>query len=227
MMLWNILAQDGDAGQLVWIIAVLILSAIGYLAEWLRNKQSEKEAEQRKRRMNVPSPTPEQREKPPVRPTHRRQEQPTSRPVARPRPRSAERTTSPQPRPPTRPTQPPPTTEPARPAIPIPVPQEGIAPPRAPRARRRQAEQPAVQAMAEAQQKQAAEMANLRERLRQAETQLQRQHKMTPAEVADALKNRSFKSITSEELRRAVILREIFALPPALREEPGFGGWSA
>jgi hypothetical protein len=72
---------------------------------------------------------------------------------------------------------------------------------------------------------QAAEMASLRERLRQAESQLQRHKQMTPAEVAASIRERSFHSITNAELRRAVILREIFSPPPALRNESDFTAW--
>jgi hypothetical protein len=261
----QIVAQDGGGlGDLAFIIAVLVFSGLGYLAEWFKNKQQEKEADQKWGKEKKPPPA-----RPPGKPDIKVQ---LPRRPGQQRPTAADRLRPAPPQPPrqARPAQPPqrPGRETyTRQPMAETDEQEGLqrrTPPassrgeklRQPQAAggrslreelqeaesvRRQAEQEIQARKAEAQkQKERGEQARQKEaQIRKAEAKAEEYRRREtslregfakkkgrgkkaggPSILAGTKGGDSFQGLSQAELRRAVLLREIFSAPVALRDEP-------
>ncbi len=260
----KILAQDGGGlGELAFIIAVLVFSGIGYLAEWLKNKNREKEAEGKWGPEKKPT-SPQKGSRPVVKvelPRRPGQQKPTagqSRPTS-PAQRQARPISPPQPqrqadpqryqRQPVAEREAPQREEGRRQPPPPPSREKSTSQPAAKRSLRdelqeaeslrQQAEKEVQARKAEAEKEAAsAEQAKKKaEQIRQAEAKAQkyRRHESVLREryaekkggkgkggqsvLSGMTGGRSFQGLSRAELRRAVLLREIFGAPAALREE--------
>lgn len=230
--LLNILAQrESDGMELLWIIAVILFSAVGGLSEWLKKRRAENEPEQAAPRPRKPaaparrtasgsplSPRPSDSRTPPTaRP-------PVSRPQAPPqRPMPAQQ----------RATRPPPARK-AVPAAPprrssaAPLPQRGIPtvprsgpgelPPAVAAQRQREATRKPITPPAPPTRKEQAPDAQPAQPVRTAE--------MARQEVADRRPNiarelifKPGQPLGRTEWRRAIVLNELLGPPVALRGE--------
>jgi hypothetical protein len=213
---WSIVA---DGGEIIYVIALLVLAAGSAVFEKLKQKMAD--SKDRK--------PPDQRPSPPVRPTR----QQPSRPAAPP-PRPVQRS---QPVRPARPAAPP---RPVRPAAPTPHPQQPVARPMRPAPQRppaRQPErpvpaQPAPQAHRErpgrgevgrvTQHRVESGVEKKAKAPRQAMGKLaadrRRDHPPAMLEPLETARSGSFRNIPLAEIRRAVVLNEILSAPIALRD---------
>ncbi len=211
---------EGDRGLsgLLYVVAVIVLSIIGYAGDAIKKAAERRKDEGRPRsRSDEPiSPIePEEQVRPP-RPVARPMTPPVARgdaprpapPIQRPLPAGMER-----PRPPVRPPQPP--TRPARPAQPQASPTlrermagapRGPARPTTPVARQPVTPQPVPVAGTASPSQAPPVLADLTAPRR------------APAS-GEALSAKSFRSLSGAELRRAIVLNEVLSPPLALRDE--------
>lgn len=217
-------ADDGDLGGLIYLVAVIVLSVIGYAVDAIKKASERQKEAQRRRSFEEPiSPIEPQAPARPLRPVPppvARSEQPRpSPPMQRPLPAGGER-----PRPPVRPPQAPqsgprpmqpgqrPPGQPVRPVAPQPLRQ-----PMAQRAARHPA-QPAAASRPPAPPEQISTAASAPQPQQVPAAAPAARRTAKPVPTADSLSAKDFSSLNGADLRKAIVLNEILSPPLALRD---------
>ncbi len=204
----DILGQERDGLELLWIIAVLIFSALGGLSEWIKNKRSKSETDK---------PTPQPRK--PMAPPRRSAGglpppsiPPDSRPQIPPRRSAPVQQRAPRAQPARKMV---PSVPPRRPARP-PLPQRGIPVQRPARHDIRQ--QPRISKAPPAVPTKIVEVPVEAELVRVSQMPLKEAEPPRPSIAKEPLLKRG-QRLDRMDLRRAIVLNELLGLPVALRNE--------